>query len=388
MFATERAHEEEPGAAGSEAMSRLLTWYLQAVAAAVRVIASARVLPVFESAAPAAQQPVFTSYWAAMRWCDDELTNIVTATAEAASRGLHSIAWKLPVAAWGFFDLRQHWAEWIATHRTALQSARHLGDRHAQAWVLNNLGIAFAQQLRSEEAISYLRRALAMRREIGDRHGEAHSLNNLATALKYLRRYPESAACYQQALPIRREVGDRVGEALTLGNLGGLYRDMRAFEDAIIHLEKALKISRDIGDRHTQANYADGLAEVFLDLERFDDATRCSIQALRIYADMGNRYGVALSLRQLGQILRRLGYQEDARRFWEQALAIYRQIGHPEADLIQAYLDQLTRDNPCHPTTSSPPAACQHDGVISAILNAADCAGRYGILASSKNRSP
>ena len=63
----------------------------------------------------------------------------------------------------------------------ALDSARHVGDQHAQAWVLNNLGIAFAQQLRCEEAIGYLRHALAIRCEIGDRHGEAYSLNNLAT---------------------------------------------------------------------------------------------------------------------------------------------------------------------------------------------------------------
>ena len=378
VFAAERAREQEPAAARNEAMRRLLTWYLQAVAAAVRVIAPARVLPVFEPSAPAADQPIFADYWSAMRWCEDELTNIVTATAEAASRSLHSIAWKLPVAAWGFFDLRQHWAEWIATHRAALDSARHMSDQHAQAWVLNNLGIAYAQQLRCEEAIGYLQRALAIRCEIGDRHGEAHSLNNLANALKYLRRYPESAARYQQALLIRREVNDRAGEALTLGNLGGLYRDMHAFEDAIVHLEKALEISRDTGDRHMQANNLDGLAEVFLDLERLDDATRCNIQALRMYADMGNRYGVADSLHKLGHTLRRLDRQEDARRFWDRALAIYRQLSHPKAGLIQASLDQITRDNSCHPA-SSPPAAGHDDEMVNAILDAADCVRERGI---------
>jgi DNA-binding SARP family transcriptional activator len=377
VFAAERAREQEPGAASSEAMSRLLTWYLQAAAAAVRVIAPPRMLPVFGRPAPAMELPAFAGYWPAMQWCDDELANIVTATAEAAGRGLDDIAWKLPVTTWGYFHLRQHWAEWIATHRCALDSARRLGDRHAEAWVLNNLGIAFAQQLRSDEAIGYLRQALAMRREIGDRHGEAYSLNNLAGVLTYLHRYPESAACHEQALPIRREVGDKAGEAMTLGNLGSLYCEMRAFEDAIVHLERALEISRDIGDRHAEANQLDDLAGIFIDLDRFDDATRCNTQALRIHADMGNRYGVAESLSKLGHTLRRLGRDDDARRFWEQALAIYRQLGIPKAYLLQASLDQLSRDGGCRPA-GSPPAAGQDHEVVNAIMRAADCVPEYG----------
>ena len=93
---------------------------------------------------------------------------------------------------------------------------------------------------------------------------------------------------------------------------------------------------------------------------------------------MGNRYGVADSLSKLGHTLRRLDREEDARRFWEQALAIYRQLGIPKAGLLQASLDQITRDSGCRPA-SSPPAAGHDREMVNAIMTAADCVRERGI---------
>ena len=76
---------------------------------------------------------------------------------------------------------RGNWADCIATHRIALESARRAGNRQGEAWVLNNLGEALGIT-RDSEGIGCLEQALAIRREIGDRMGEAQAANNLADA--------------------------------------------------------------------------------------------------------------------------------------------------------------------------------------------------------------
>jgi Tetratricopeptide repeat len=78
---------------------------------------------------------------------------------------LHDIAWELPVAATVCFDRLGYRAEWLTTHRIALDSVRELGDRRGEAWVLNNLGMVLGQQ-HVDGAVGYFEQALAIFREI------------------------------------------------------------------------------------------------------------------------------------------------------------------------------------------------------------------------------
>ena len=83
----------------------------------------------------------------------------MAATRLAAASGLHELAWKLPAAAMVFYGRRSHWADWVAAHEIGLASARTVGDRLAEAWMLNNLGMAYGVQ-RMEESVTYLEQAL------------------------------------------------------------------------------------------------------------------------------------------------------------------------------------------------------------------------------------
>ena len=86
----------------------------------------------------------------------------------------------------------------MTTHRVAAESARKVGDRLGEAWVLNQLGFALAR-LRDPEAFAHLEQALAIRQEYGDTRGEAQTAIALGEAhlnmhgpgedaLRYMRR--------------------------------------------------------------------------------------------------------------------------------------------------------------------------------------------------------
>src|SRR6476661_2576692 len=100
----------------------------------------------------------------ALAWYDSERANLVAATRQAAGSGLHEIAWRLPAPLFQIFNSRGNWADCIATHRIALESARLAGDRRGEAWVLNNLGDALCAT-RNPEGIGHLERSVEIRRE-------------------------------------------------------------------------------------------------------------------------------------------------------------------------------------------------------------------------------
>lgn len=184
-YASERAQADEPGQAIDDAIGRVVTWYLRTADAAASVVSPHRARVPLEPAGPDRERLAFGTADQALAWCEQERANLVAATRQAAERGLHDVAWKLPVAAMVCFDFHGYRAEWITTHRIGLTSARALGDRAGEAWVLNNLGMVLSQQ-RDNAAIDYFAQAMAIRRETGDLQGQAQATNNLAFHYRFL----------------------------------------------------------------------------------------------------------------------------------------------------------------------------------------------------------
>ena len=129
------------------------------------------------------------------------------------------------MAVLGCFNALSYRAEWLASHLVALASAQRAGDRQAEAWVLNNLGMVCIQQ-RMDDAIGYFDQALAIGRDIGDRRTEAQAANNLADAYIELGRPEDALELLKRTLALQIEVGHRYGQGVTLNNLGEAYLDL------------------------------------------------------------------------------------------------------------------------------------------------------------------
>ena len=120
----------------------------------------------------------------------------------------------------------------MTTHRIALDSVRHAGNRLGEAWVLNNLGQALGRK-HLPEGIDLLQQALDIRRDEGDRVGEAQAANNLAE-VQYLVNGPEVALPYlQQSLDLQRAVGHSALHGATLNNLGEIYLELGRLNESV-----------------------------------------------------------------------------------------------------------------------------------------------------------
>ncbi|MEO3825285.1 tetratricopeptide repeat protein [Actinomadura sp. B10D3] len=339
VYAAERAAVEETSDDREAATRRLLTWYLHtAHAADLVLIPHRRRVPLDpQECAP----PVFTTFDHALEWCDAEHANLVAAIRQAAEHGQHVIAWKLPAMLWGFFQLRRHWTDWIATNQIALRSARSIHDRFGEGWALNFISAAYWDLRRYEEAVEHARQALTISREIGDRWLEGSALVCLGTCYNDLGRYAESVECLHPGLVFVREAGEQVCEGTALIGLGNAYRGLGRFDEAVDYYRQALEHFRRIGNRWGEGWTLHDLAKAYRGQGRLEEAIEHFQRAFAVRCATGERHGQARALLDLGDAQREAGRPEAARDSWRQALAVFEDLRDPQAAETRARMDAL-----------------------------------------------
>ncbi|MEW9529049.1 tetratricopeptide repeat protein [Microbispora sp. NPDC049125] len=327
LYARERATEEDGDGLRTAATRRLAGWYLHSACAA-RVALSPGLPPMRPEPVELAVPPMsFASHAEALTWCETELANLVAATQAAEAAGLNRIAWQLPTALYGFFDLRKHYGEWVSTHQFALRCARRVGDREAEGRILCNVGNAYLPMHRLDDALAAYQEALAIFREVGYRQGEAKVLGNLGSTYDPLGRWEEAAEAHQRSLQIFQEIGDRYGEALTVTNIGEMYFRQARFAEAAEQHRRAMAISRAIPDPHGDARALSNLCAALAGLGDAEDALRYGSEALELFRSLGDRYEEAMLLTRLGDVHDDLADPASATTCRRQALALFQEIG-------------------------------------------------------------
>jgi DNA-binding SARP family transcriptional activator/tetratricopeptide (TPR) repeat protein len=345
VYAADRVHTEEGEEERYAAIGRVLNWYLYTAEAACQVISpQRRRVPL--GPPPELVHPLeFDSLDDALNWCETNKLGLLEGTRLAATNGLHEIGWKLPAAAMSFYYRRSHWADWLTTHDIGLASTRALGDRAAEAWMLNNLGICYGVQ-HLPEAVDYFEQALDIHRDLldsPDARGQALVANNLATAYFDLHRYTEALSAAQRSLTIQRQAGDRYLEGIMLGVLGGSYRELGRFPEAIEHLLQALEIFRKLGLLDEEADSLSDLGDTYFRLGQLDKAIGRFQDSLAILQATGNTRGEAATLRRLGAALNRAGRSGQARGRLNEALLLFRNLGdHTQEAQVRADLAKIT----------------------------------------------
>jgi len=341
VYAIERAQAEEPEAARAEAIARLLRWYLDTAEAAADAVSPQRYQVPRGPAAPDYPPLAFSSLEAALAWYDDERSNVVSATRQAAAAGLHEVAWRMPPALFPVFSRKSNWADCVTANRVAVDSARAAGDRAGQAWALDRLGLALAR-LRDSEAFGHFEQALTIRRELGDTTGEAQTAIGLAVGHLDLNGPGEDALRYMRlAVDLLRPAGATSLRAVALNNLGEVYfglGDLDAAEKCYI---EARDISREIGG-HAEGHALHNLGSVYRRLHRLDEAIASFKEGISKHRAAGVLYGEAVTLKHLGEVYAETGDTGQARACLAQAKAIFEQIDdRAEASETAALLASL-----------------------------------------------
>jgi DNA-binding SARP family transcriptional activator/Tfp pilus assembly protein PilF len=327
------------------ALTQLFDHYLHTAAAAMDILFPAERHRRPRNPRPATTVPPLPDPAAARDWLDGDRAVLVAVAWHTAAHDWPGHTTRLPATVSRYLRNGGHLTEALTIFGHALDAARRLGDRAAEATALNETGLVDAQQGRIQQAADHHRQALALFREAGDRAGEAYVLGNMGLIELDRGRYDQAVRRQLEAAAIFRSLGERFGEARALGNLGVARQRQGRHQEAAGYHRQTLSLCREIGDREGEAWALVRLGVVDLRPGRYEHAVEYLRQALLVFREIGNTVDEADILVTLGDAYLGLGRHEQAVGHFEQALARLRAIGDPglEADAHNGLGDALIR---------------------------------------------
>lgn len=347
--AAELAHTHDNDNERRTAVRRLLDHYLQTAHRAAELLSSRldRITLIRSEPGVSPERP--GDQGQALAWFDAERPVLLGAIERAASTGFDAHAWQLAWTVHMAFALRVRWRDSIVAHRTALEAAWRLGDRHGQATICRCLGHAYSKLGRYDDAEAHFRQALALSEETGDQAGQANTHLAL-TIMCNLQRNPRKALAHaQQALALLQAAGHLSGQANGLHAVGWSHVLLGEYEQALVHCQQALILFQKLGDRFQQAGTLASLGYAYQHLGQYGQATCYHQRAVDLYREIGDSYHEAETLTHIGDTHRAAGNLQATRTAWRQALAILDDLDQPDADQVRTKLAALDT-----PTGSDP----------------------------------
>jgi tetratricopeptide (TPR) repeat protein/DNA-binding XRE family transcriptional regulator len=340
----------DPPSERHAALGRLLDYYSHTAAVSDRLLgfqAGTRPDPVAAGSLPAAI-PVLGDQVKALAWARAERANLLACLDHASRTGDQARIVAFTAGLYALLRIDGPWTEAITRHAEAVQAARKLGNRLAQANALKDLGAM--RQLASDYpgATSALREALDIYQDLGDQLGQADALSSLGLVCWLACDYPGAAGALEQALSICRDLGNVQGEANALLDLGATRIVTGDTAGAIEAIEQALDLYRDLEDRESETQALLDLGNARLETGDYPGAVRVVEEALGISGDLGDRRGQAWALIYLGRLRRLTGDYAGGTQALDKAGGIFGDLrdsrGRGNALVGLATIQRLTGD--------------------------------------------
>lgn len=318
----------------TDALRRLLDYYLVALADAVGVGFPFDQWPEVDRSAPAA--PAFADGDAAVKWIATERANLIAATRHAAKAGEPEHAWRLAVLMWRYFNTTNQLEDWQHT----LELVREITTSdHGQAHVLLRLATAHDRLGKLTEARALAEQALPIWTKLGDVRGEAATLCAIAIPIMELGEPELAITHFEAALEKYEQCDDRRGQAHALSMLGYLNGIRGRPEVALRHHQAAAPMLREINHVQGLAHALNNLGAVQLDLGLVSEAMASHSEAYEHARAVEDRCATAYALNNIGNVHRARGELVEAVRYQEQAKVVAADVS--DADLrTQLYHDR------------------------------------------------
>jgi DNA-binding SARP family transcriptional activator len=309
-----------------EAMARLLNHYLTAAAVTMKAIRPSDPCD-YPIDNPLGMDPALEEPVNAMAWLHAERLNLLAAIGYAAEHGHQAQAVQLAATVRRYLELRGYYPDVAQAHRHALQAARELGDRRAEAIIHRNLGVVYGRANQNGSARQHFDSALALYREVDDRVGEAITLGNLGVLALRTSRVAEAERLCTTAIGVCMEHDLPQHMGIPLTTLGTLYTALGRYEDAIDYHARAIAGFSALGQWTAVSAAQDGLGETYRRLGRYEDALECLTAALEGARASGHRYGESAALINLGEVYRLTDRLDEAMECFGRAGRIAVELG-------------------------------------------------------------
>ncbi|PWK90018.1 DNA-binding SARP family transcriptional activator [Lentzea atacamensis] len=324
LHARERATREESEESRKAAVVRFLDHHLHSLGNAEAAVPLFRAEKTLTERDPVVEVAVFSDKDAAIAWCRREHDLLFELCEFALAEGHLEHAWKLAYSMISYIQLSCSNEDRSRAFTIALDAARRLGDRFAEAVALHSLGIAAKNRHEFEAAERMLREGLQIRREIGHRRGIAISEAELASTYLWQGRHDEALLHYRESVEQWRLTGNKRGWATSMNSLAYTHVRNGDFVEAIAISEQAFEALEQLDTVTPSA--MDTLAQAYAGM---GDVGKAAQLYREIFSSHGLGYiGVRPQAEILfhgAQVLDRAGHRQEALPHARQALALAEQ---------------------------------------------------------------
>ncbi|WP_432973846.1 ATP-binding protein [Dactylosporangium sp. CA-233914] len=328
-YAHDQARDIDDQTERTAALRRLVSWYLQAAATVLHHLTGFDTSAMLHSI-PAEVDPLppmLATSDAAQHWYTTECDNLAAATRAAADADLHPLAWRLAVVLGRICALQNAFDDWLATGHLGLTSAIAAGDLAGQAWTYANLGAAYLQSGRLDDAATSHRSALEIRQRLGDRRGEAMSHNALGLVALAARRLDDAVAAFTQGRHIAADLDDGYWIGNLDANRAQALLELQRHTEATLPLEDALRTLRRSGDRFGEGNALYLLSRLRRETGDLVSASAHIGAAITIAEHVDNPMWLGHWLVELGHIQRAAGEPGQALESYQRSATLQRRVG-------------------------------------------------------------
>ena len=289
-----------------------------------------------------------------LSWLEQERLAILATIRQAAAAGLTEHCWDLALSSVALFEARSYYSDWQESHELALSTACAAGDLRGEAAMRYSLGSLQLFQQQNAEALSQLQTAQALFERLGDQHAAALAVRNIGLIRRRSGDLDEATARWEEALAVFRAVGDRTAEAYTLNTIAMVKTELGDFAMAHELLEEAAAICSQTGSRRVGAQVQHQLGEYYLNQEDLGNAEAAFRRSLALVLETGDKVGECYARLGLAKVDLRADRTEAAQptlvellelaESLNQRLVAYRvTIALAEAELRLGHLDLASR---------------------------------------------
>lgn len=238
-------------------------------------------------------------------WFDAEQTELVGFVERISELDLTEAASKLAAALCSSrFSVRNLFSQWYRTHNAALEAARRVGDRLAEARLLAGLGWLRYEQDRFDEAASYYEQALELSDGV---RFQAMTRLSLSTVHREQGRLVEAKAAVELALDGLSTMNEPKASAQAIHGLGRVLCEQGDLDAALRACTDAVTRYREIGDNRDLAIAMRSVGIVHRAAGRLDEADRWCSDAVKLLARLNNELASAYAVQALAKVRIRQG---------------------------------------------------------------------------------
>ena len=299
-----------------DAVRRLVEYFVAMTLAADELVEPYRFRPATGLPAPAAAP--FSDADGALAWLAAQWPALADIVESAARHRLYDRCWQLAFVLRAYFFREKLFEPWIRTHECALEAARATGDPSATGMILNNLGMAYIESGRPDDAVRFHQQAQEQFALAGDDLGAIDALSSLAWARLYRGEAEPALADLTAVLAVYRRTGRTRNVVIALRGIALAHVALERFPEALAAAREAAGLAQLPVDRAMSVNCE---AWVHFRAGRWDDAERCYHRAAEVADDAGSEYERARALTGLGNTAAERGDRTAAARRWADAAA-------------------------------------------------------------------